>query len=365
MSDITIEQALLHRVGGEGRILARSSGFLGDWEDEIRRLAAGFGERPRGVACPGAVFAKPLGRQHVAVVQVADQGSDDGGRPVALGFHFLIVPAEAYTSLWGDPFVLADRAPAPWHARGTLPALNWSAEPLPPRTVEQVRQVLQRTRAAALVEGQEVSDNWEQPPERQAEESLSPALLGGAQVLVDGGRLVLERSAPDTELLRGLWTLLPTSTRCRLWPASFAFGNELDFDAVIVPPGTCEEPAYPGYTTEDQACDYPQGYYELNLQIAAESGSQADLDALFGRRSWAETWRLGLTLLVVLGLLALALNFLHSPNKAQVDPQAKLKQRYRAAGAAALTAAGNPWTAFGLWTAGQKNVWKKPAKVVP
>ena len=50
-------------------------------------------------------------------------------------------------------------------------------------------------------------------------------------------------------------------------PASFAFSNRLDFDAVIMassPPRELE-----GYTTEEQACDYPAGSYELALQSAA------------------------------------------------------------------------------------------------
>jgi len=41
--------------------------------------------RLRGTArqrqCPLAVFARPFGKKHVAIVQVADQGSDDTGRP--------------------------------------------------------------------------------------------------------------------------------------------------------------------------------------------------------------------------------------------------------------------------------------------
>src|SRR5438067_230458 len=64
-----------------------------------------------------------------------------------------------------------------------------------------------------------------------------PSLLGGAQALLDGGRLVFERPGPDTALVRDLWLLLPTSTRCTLWPAGFAFGTALDFHALVVPPG--------------------------------------------------------------------------------------------------------------------------------
>src|SRR5262249_55578639 len=185
-----------------------------------------------------------------------DQGTDDAGRPGALAFHLLVLPRKDYTALGGDPFDIAAHFPPQWQARGDLPVLSWSEE-LFPRTVEDVRKVLQR--------------------------SDGPNLLGGSQVLVDGGRLVFERPAPGTQLLPDPWTLLPTCTRSELWPASFAFGNALGFDALVVPRVEAEQ--FPYYTTEEQAGDYPEGRYELAVQVAAEAGDQAGLDALFARRS--------------------------------------------------------------------------------
>ena len=276
-----IEQAIYGSAGAGGyRFLARSPGFPESWLAEAQRLCAGFGERPAGVACPASVFAQPFGKGHVAVVQVADLGTDDAGRPGALGFHLLVMPRPFYRQRLGDPFRVAERFPPPWHVRGELPALEWPDGPPPARTVEEVQQVLQR-----------VADGSPQ----------SPLLLGSAQALVDGGRLVFERPAPDPDLLRGLWTLLPASTRSQLWPATFAFGNALRFDALVVPRARGEE--YAGYLTEEQAADYPEGRYELSLQIAAEAGDQPELDALFARRSPGQTWRLGLFLLVVVTLL--------------------------------------------------------------
>src|SRR5206468_7401 len=128
---------------------------------------------------------------------------------------------------------------------------------------------------------------------------------GGAQALLDGGRVVFERAQPDAGLIRGLWTLLPASSRAHLWPASFAFGNALGFDAVVV--ARANGDAFAGYVGEEQAKDYPEGRYELNLQIAAEAGDQAELDHLFARRSRAQTWRLGLFLVAVLGLVLVSL----------------------------------------------------------
>ena len=78
---------------GGYRFLARSPGFPEDWLAEAERLCTGFGERPADIHCPGAVFALPFARKQVAVVQVADQGRDDAGRPGALAFRLLVLPA--------------------------------------------------------------------------------------------------------------------------------------------------------------------------------------------------------------------------------------------------------------------------------
>src|SRR6266566_1442206 len=102
MPDIPIEQAIYGSQGPGGyRFLARSPGFLDDWLPEAERLCTGFGERPAGASCRGCVFARPFGPGHVAVVQVADQGRDDAGRPGALGFRLLILPRPLYEDLGG------------------------------------------------------------------------------------------------------------------------------------------------------------------------------------------------------------------------------------------------------------------------
>jgi hypothetical protein len=297
MTDIAIEQALYGSQGPGGyRFLARSPAFLDEWLPDAERLCTAFGDRPAGVSCPGCVFAKPLGKGHVAVVQAADQGTDDTGRPGALGFYLLVLPRPAYAALGGDPFALADHFPPPWQARGDLRPLAWTTGPLPPRTVEQVRQVLQRPGGDSLVADAEVPRGGSQ------------VLLGGCQALVDGGRVVFERPAPDPDLVRGLWTLLPVSSRVNLWPATFAFGNALHFDALVVP--RLQPDDYPDYKTEQEAADYPEGRYELALQTAAEANNQHDLDALFARRSQAETLRLIVVLLVVIVVLTLLIRFL-------------------------------------------------------
>jgi hypothetical protein len=269
-----IEQAIYRRDQNRPECLAHSPGFRDDWLPPAEQLCLGFGERPEGVACPLAVFAQPLGGQ-VAVVQVADALGDEPG---ALLFRLLVLPRLLYRDLGGDPLYLAEQLPPPWEARGELPALAPPA-PTPYRTVEQLRQVL------------DVPD--------------SPTLLGGVQALLDGGRLVFERSAPDPSLLRSLWMLLPVASRSEMWPASFALGNGHGFHVVILPPGC--GPAGEGYVTEAQAGDYPEGNYELSLQAAVEGSDQAEVDALFSRRSRSQMMTLGLVLLAAFTLAALFL----------------------------------------------------------
>lgn len=300
MPPLALEQALYGSLNSGGyRFLARSPGFLDDWLPEAERLCTRFGERPAGVACPACVFAQPFGKRHVAVIQAADQGTDDTGRPGALAFHLLVLRATDYRLLGGDPFLIAERFPPSWQNRGELPTLYWPEEPLPPRTVRQVRQVLKR-------------------PD-------GPTFLGASQVLIDGGRLVFERSHPDTELLRDLWLLLPVSTRSELWPASFAFGNTLRFHAVVVPRAVGDE--YADYVSEEQAGDYPSGRYEFHLQAAAEAGDQDELNALFARRSRTETFRLGLMILAFLVMVTPLVHLLvpsppPEPPKPAVKPTA-------------------------------------------
>ncbi len=274
-----IEQALFGRQDAGGhRLLARSPGFGDEWMSEAERLCTGFGERPAGATCPGCVFARPLGRHHVAIVQAADQVVDDTGQPGALGFYLLILPRSLYGELGGDPFFIAEQFPPPWQARGELPSLSWSAGAPPARTVELLQKILNVPYSATL--------------------------LGGAQILLDGGRLVLERTAPDATILRSLWALLPTQERAKLWPASFTFSNVHQFDAVVTPRATVAE--YEHYITEEKAGDYPEGRYECNLQSAIETGDQEEIDALLNY-SRSRMLRLIVVLLMIVMILSFAM----------------------------------------------------------
>ena len=100
-------------------------------------------------------------------MQAADRGADDAGRPGAMAFRLLVLPRSLYADLGGDPFLIADQFPPPWDADGELSAVQWTVGPPPARTV------------ASLAEAADV-------PNKAA------VLLGGAQALLDGGRLVFE-----------------------------------------------------------------------------------------------------------------------------------------------------------------------------
>lgn len=277
-------------------VVARSAGFADDWVEDAKDLAIGFGERIGGMRCPLTVFAKPLTPDHVAVVRVKDDA--DGKYPTGLRFHFLVVEQSVYEDSIRDPFMLAERIEPAWQGEGTLPAVTIAADAFLPRTVAQVQAVLKRVKAAALREGEDP-----EAPDfvRTAENSESPALLGGAQILVDGGRLLFERPHGDLALVAGLWLLLPEMTRCRLWPTSFAFGDDLDFDVLVMP--RLREDILERYTTEEQAEYYPAGQYEMALQVAAESGNQRDLDAVFLRRDSRQTIRLAVIVLAIVSAL--------------------------------------------------------------
>ncbi len=309
MQSIPFEQALFHRPDRlDPRLVAQSPGFQAVWQADAIALVTGFGGRPVGVVCPFAVFAKPIGKKHVAVVRVIDEKPEvlaSGLTLRGLLFHFLIVDRDLYEAWICDPFMLAEKIAPSWSVTDPLSTITLSTDTFQARTLAQVQAVLKRVKASGLREGEDP----EAPDfERTADNSESPALLGGAQILVDGGRLVFERPAGDLRLVSGLWLLLPEMTRYRRWPCSFAFSSDLDFDVLVVP--KLDEVILESYTTEEQAADYPDGAYELALQRATENGDQNDLDEVFRRRDGNQTLRIGIILFVVMSLLVFASRWL-------------------------------------------------------
>jgi hypothetical protein len=367
MPSINLEQALFLRPDRQApRLIARSSGFDTSWVSEAEALMHDFGERPmESFRCPPAtVFAKLLTDRHVAVVRVRDdhdgamsariRQGEPGFYSTGLRFHFLVVDKRTYESWIRDPFMLAAKVQPAWDAT-ELSQVLLPNESFSPRTVAQVQGVLKRVKAAALKEG----DDPESPDfERTIENSESPVLLGAAQILVDGGRVIFERPEGDVALVTGLWLLLPEATRVRLWPTSFAFSDGIDFDVLVVP--HVEEKMVEGYTTEEQAGDYPTGSYELALQRAVEAGDQKELDVVYSRRDSRQTIKLILMLLLGLSLLVLASRmsdwFLPSPSA-----NALSVEKQKLAAAVGIVGVGDPFTSASMLTFGE-SLWNPEVK---
>lgn len=280
---LLLHQAIAARHGeGEVRWRTASPNFPDAWKDRLEELMRLFGPRPTGVLCPEAMLVLPFDGRNVVIARLADLDAVAGQTPNVLGFHFLILPEHDYDGWGADPFAILQTVPPAWEQRQPL-AECWTP-PLPVRrTVAEVCAVLKR--------------------------EDGPVFLGATQAILDGGRIAWKRQQPDNSLLQNLWMLLPYSTRRELAVASFSFNPTLDLHAVIVPAEVASR-LDARYISEAQAEHYPEGQYELGLQIAAESGDQRALDGLFARRSRRETMRLGLWLLIGLILTTVAVGLL-------------------------------------------------------
>ena len=260
-----------------------SPGFDPRWNSKVLAVCEAFSADCPGTTIPAVLFVQQLDRNHFIVFRTkAEAGARFGpGR-----FHSLIANRRDYAACRFDPFGLAEKFDCDWSAK-ELSDLEWQG-PLPPRrTIADVQHVLKRANG--------------------------PELLGGCQALLDGSRLLFLRSEPDSQLVRDMWALLPYGNRQELMPATFAWNNNLNFNIVVAGGNLTER--FPGYITEEQAGGYPEGRFELSLQTAAESEDQESLDILWGRRSRRDVWRLGILLLAVLGILALAVQILAPTRK--------------------------------------------------
>jgi len=254
MTDLVLTQALFEN----DLLLARSDAFPDPSQEIAADLARKFGPVPAD-GPTDVLFVQPFGKDRLAIVRVR------GSR-----FHFLILANELY-HLLQDPFAIAERYPVDWAAHGILPDLAWPPEPLPRRTIKELDELLKK--------------------------GDGPYLLGAAQTLVDGGKIVIAFTANSMYLIRGVWALLPESNRRTIRVATFATSNNLEFDLLAlaaIPAG-----GLPGYLNEDQVLEYPDSRYERDLQIAIEHGDQRELDRLLARKSTQEMIRLAWKLIVV------------------------------------------------------------------
>jgi hypothetical protein len=267
--DLSIPQAVLLSDSSGVRLAARSGDFPDSWEEVAVRFVNGFGPRPEGVAVPSALAVLPFDKNHTAVIQLADDGT-------ALAFRLLVLNRKLFEAI-SDPFAVGDKFPPNWFARGSLPSLNWTPDPTPLRTVAEVAEILHHD---------------------------GPLLLGATQAVLDGFTLVIRRPAPDADVVRRVWKLLPYSKQRELAVATFTFGHDPRFQLSVSPNPPDKLP--PGTLDEERCRDVPQGRYELALQLAAESGNQAELDRLFARRSSTATLRMAIILAVLMMLTLVA-----------------------------------------------------------
>lgn len=267
--DLSIPQAVLLADSSGVRVVARSDDFPEAWDTASVVMVTAFGPRPEGVAVPSALAVLPFDKNHTAVIQFADDGPD-------LRFHLLVLNRPLYDAI-SDPFAVAEAFPPGWSAHRLLPRLSWSPDPTPARTVAEIAEILHHD---------------------------GPLLLGATQALLDGFTLVLRRPAPDADVVRRLWKLLPYSKRRELAVATFTFDHDPRFQLSVssnppdkLPPGTLDE---------ERCRDVPQGRYELALQLAAESRNQGEVDRLFARRSSAATLRMAIILAVLMAITLVA-----------------------------------------------------------
>src|SRR5947209_3224900 len=111
MTEAVVHQAIILREHGQEPYFAeRSSEFQDVWTQPLLDMAVGFGERPPGIACPPAIFAQPIGKTTVAVVEVRDGAPGPDGWP-PLRFHALVLSRMDYMALGADPFAIVQRFP--------------------------------------------------------------------------------------------------------------------------------------------------------------------------------------------------------------------------------------------------------------
>ncbi len=314
MPEILIEQAtFLLAETPLPKLLGKSPGVLDAWIPELQSVVIDYGTPLHGIRCPEAMFALPFGKRHVVIARVCDD-VETVSEDHPLYYQVLIVRKKVYLYGLPDPFYILDQFPPEWR-KTELPTLEWTFGPLPRRTVSEVQAILKRLKSNALLEDQPVRQQTEESEREYTDEEIAnawgPTFLGGVQILVDGGRLIFQRRAPDPELIRAFWTLLPNSSRADVWPATFAFNNALPFDLLVVPIYDVED--FHDHVTEDQAAEYPEGRYEVALQRAAETDDQEELDILFHRRGSRETLRLAIILVIAMTVLVLVNNFLSGP----------------------------------------------------
>ncbi len=208
---VRVEQAVYgsfpFRTQGFG-LLARSAGCEPGWIAAFKQACEQFGERPTGAEATGAWSAQKLAKGPWMLIGTSEQGADDRGRPGALGFHALFIPARAYLQAGATPFPWLNRFQTRWSV--DCDGQNLAAFDLPePEPVDL--QALAGT-------------------------EISPHRIDAAvYAMQQRRRLVIESACPIDAWIAAVLNRLPVRTRERLQVTNWSFGSAPGFDLAGVP----------------------------------------------------------------------------------------------------------------------------------
>ncbi|MFO0936052.1 MAG: hypothetical protein U0798_05980 [Gemmataceae bacterium] len=262
-SSITLPQLSLIRDSSGPRVLGRSPEIPFEVEEQALSIVLRFGARGSASTIPAGTF---LLKSRTGDRLFLGSFAESPGLESTLLFR-LTYFAHKFRPLV-DPFRFAERFPANG-AKGELPLIDWEPVPEPHRPVEAIRELLKT--------------------------GDSPLLLGVTQALLDGCKIAISTKEASPEFVQQVWQLMPEMARWETTFTTFAASVELNVDLAVVAEGV---PIPPGFLTAEQARDYPEGRYELSLQLAAEEGNQHKLDKLFSRKTSNQVLRMVITMIV-------------------------------------------------------------------
>lgn len=254
-------QLTIHRDTAGPRVVGRSSNILFDWEEEALKFVVRFGQCTEQVESHSGVFVSPMlpnGVSFVGICLIRNDGSPDLFR-IAIVLH-----RERFEI---DPWLFAKQFEQS-NEKGDLETI--SVDKLWPinRTVDEIQSILKS--------------------------GDSPLLLGSSQALIDGCKIIVNQSEVNHDFIHNLWNLLPNQSRKELSFSTIVFSVENRFDISVMPE---EIRPSQGFLTAEQVRDYPEGRYELALQLAAESGDQRELDRLFARKTSSQMLKLVISMI--------------------------------------------------------------------
>ena len=197
---VTFEQAVYGSFAfrGDGYApLANSPGCRPDWLAAFHVACRSIGEKPPGAGdLAGMMFAMRWNpRGPWMIVGVSSMGSDDRGRPDALAFHALFMEGREFRKVGYDPFLLRGALRSDWGPETTL-------------------------------------DRGTIAPQTPDESESSDRASAVATALKRGRKIALASDAPNLDLAREVWRLLPVRVRKRCAVATWAFAESSRFDLV-------------------------------------------------------------------------------------------------------------------------------------